>query len=93
MQALSSRRLQSQLVVMVGAVVFIAGVVVLQHSAFAGSGRASPVDPAFALMWIIGAACAIGAASQAKFHRLAALIMVGGAGLDHLPDVRVVLGA
>ena len=26
-------------------------------------------------------ACAIGAASQGKFHRLAALIMVGGAGL------------
>src|SRR5690606_12789608 len=28
-----------------------------------------------------GAACAIGAAYQAKFHRLAALVMMGGAGL------------
>jgi multicomponent K+:H+ antiporter subunit A len=33
------------------------------------------------LLWIVGAACAIGAATQAKFHRLAALIMTGGAGL------------
>ena len=33
------------------------------------------------LLWIVGGACAIGAAWQAKFHRLAALIMVGGAGL------------
>src|SRR5690606_13094939 len=38
-------------------------------------------DPAFALLWLLGAACAIGAATQAKFHRLAALILTGGAGL------------
>jgi len=35
----------------------------------------------FAALWIVGGACAIGAAWQAKFHRLAALVMVGGAGL------------
>ncbi|RPI63885.1 MAG: DUF4040 domain-containing protein, partial [Lysobacterales bacterium] len=35
----------------------------------------------FAALWVVGGACAIGAAWQAKFHRLAALIMVGGAGL------------
>jgi multicomponent K+:H+ antiporter subunit A len=39
------------------------------------------VDPVFALLWVVGAACAIGAAWQAKYHRLAALIMVGGTGL------------
>ena len=39
------------------------------------------LDPLFALLWVGGAACAIGAALQAKFHRLAALIMVGGVGL------------
>jgi multicomponent K+:H+ antiporter subunit A len=38
-------------------------------------------DPVFAALWLVGAACAIGAAYQAKYHRLAALIMVGGAGL------------
>ncbi|WP_334163162.1 monovalent cation/H+ antiporter subunit A [Phenylobacterium sp.] len=41
----------------------------------------SSVGPAFAGLWLIGGACAIGAAMAAKFHRLAALIMVGGAGL------------
>ena len=34
-----------------------------------------------ALVWAIGAACALGAAWQAKFHRLAALILLGGTGL------------
>lgn len=39
------------------------------------------IDPAFAAIWIIGIACALGAAHQAKYHRLAALILMGGAGL------------
>ena len=38
-------------------------------------------DLAFALLWAVGIACALGAAYQAKFHRLAALILLGGAGL------------
>ena len=42
---------------------------------------ATPLDPLFALLWAGGAACALGAAYQAKFHRLAALILVGGTGL------------
>jgi multicomponent K+:H+ antiporter subunit A len=41
----------------------------------------TPLDPLFGMLWIVGAACAIGTASQAKFHRLAALIMAGGVGL------------
>ena len=41
----------------------------------------SPVEPAFVLMWIVGAACAAGAAWQAKFHRLVALLLASGAGL------------
>jgi multicomponent K+:H+ antiporter subunit A len=39
------------------------------------------VDPAFALLWLLGVACAIGAATQAKFHRMAALILTAGTGL------------
>ena len=54
-------------------------------STCAASGRATcrprGVDPVLALVWAIGAACALGAAWQAKFHRLAALILLGGAGL------------
>ncbi len=39
------------------------------------------LDPPFALLWAIGGACAIAAAAFAKFHRLAALVLAGGAGL------------
>lgn len=39
------------------------------------------LNPAFALMWLVGAACAIGAAWMAKYHRFAALVLLGGAGL------------
>ncbi|HKT84641.1 MAG TPA: proton-conducting transporter membrane subunit, partial [Novosphingobium sp.] len=39
------------------------------------------VDPGFALIWVVGCLCAIGAAWQAKFHRYAALILMAGAGL------------
>ncbi|WP_296947710.1 monovalent cation/H+ antiporter subunit A [uncultured Massilia sp.] len=35
----------------------------------------------FAVLWLIGAACALGAAWKAKYHRLAALVMVGGTGM------------
>jgi len=35
----------------------------------------------FTLLWIIGSACAVAAAWQAKYHRLAAVVLVGGAGL------------
>jgi multicomponent K+:H+ antiporter subunit A len=39
------------------------------------------IDPIFALLWMIGGACAIAAAVLAKFHRLVALVLIGGAGL------------
>ncbi len=44
-------------------------------------GRTTTFDPAFALLWLVGAACALGAAERAKYHRLSATILVGGAGL------------
>ena len=40
-----------------------------------------PASPAFVLLWVIGMVCAVGAAVQAKFHRLVALTLMGGAGL------------
>jgi len=39
------------------------------------------LDPAFALLWLVGAACAVGAARRAKYHRLSATMLAGGAGL------------
>ena len=41
----------------------------------------SAVDPVFVLLWVIGCTCAIGAAWSAKYHRLAATVLMGGAGL------------
>src|SRR3546814_42655 len=63
-------------------VALLAGLLAATTASFdAPSPRWSGIDPAFALLWLLGAACAIGAATQAKFHRLAALILTGGAGL------------
>src|SRR5690606_14126654 len=76
-----TRRLQSQLLAIVG-IALVAGVAAFGSTGWsAGELELTPVDPLFALLWVAGAACAIGSAQQAKFHRLAALIMLGGAGL------------
>jgi multicomponent K+:H+ antiporter subunit A len=40
-----------------------------------------PATPEFVVLWGIGMVCAVGAAWQAKFHRLAALTMVAVTGL------------
>jgi len=74
-------RLQPQLLLVV-CVAVVAAYVALQVDGWSrGSVPLTPVDPLFALLWIAGAACAVGAAVQAKYHRLAALIMLGGTGL------------
>ncbi len=78
---LFSRRLQTQLVLIVASACAAALLPLAGGSWFRGALQLTPLDPVFAALWIAGAACAIGAAYQAKFHRLAALIMVGGAGL------------
>jgi multicomponent K+:H+ antiporter subunit A len=78
---LYSWRLQTQLLLVVCAAV-AAGVLPLFIMSWSqGELPITPLDPLFALLWFVGGACAIGAAQQAKFHRLAALIMVGGVGL------------
>lgn len=41
---------------------------------------ATHLNPAFALMWAAGGACAVGAAWMAKYHRFAAVVLLGGAG-------------
>ena len=74
-------RLQPQLMLVVGAA--LAAALLALGSAPSGltPGALSTVDPTFAGLWALGGACAIGAAVAAKFHRLAALILMGGAGL------------
>jgi multicomponent K+:H+ antiporter subunit A len=78
---LYSWRLQSQLILIVCAAL-VAGFLPLFFTGWSrGELPLTPIDPLFLLLWLIGAACAVGAAVQAKFHRLAALILVGGVGL------------
>src|SRR5690606_1795781 len=45
------------------------------------SGTTTGFDGLFAALWVIGCACAIGAAWMAKFNPLVALVMVGGTGI------------
>jgi multicomponent K+:H+ antiporter subunit A len=77
---LGTRRLQPQMALLVGVAILaaalplrggIAGVRLALHDA----------DIAMGIVWLIGAVCAVGAAIQAKYHRLVALMLTGGAGL------------
>ena len=79
---IETRRLQPQMRLLLLAA-FLAGLVPLVELGIAGAGPVpvTPADPIFLTIWIIGLACALGAAHQAKFHRLAALVLMGGAGL------------
>jgi multicomponent K+:H+ antiporter subunit A len=78
---LSTRRLQQQLRVLV-VVAFVAAWTSLSIPGLEpGPVPASAIDPAFTLLWVVGVVCTIGAAWQAKYHRVAALILFGGSGL------------
>ncbi|WP_072392805.1 monovalent cation/H+ antiporter subunit A [Hyphomicrobium sp. CS1GBMeth3] len=76
-----TRRLQPQMRAVV-CVAFVAGLLPLAGQALLPQSlNLTPIDYAFALVWIIGIVCALATAQQAKFHRLAALIFMSGAGL------------
>ncbi len=76
-----TRRLQPQLLWML----VIAGAAALGSALIVplewGSRARVPATPEFVLLWLIGGTAAVGAAWQAKFHRLAALAMLGVVGL------------
>ncbi len=78
---LSSPRLQMQLLLVFA--VALGGALLLTRPFGIGWGARppQPLDPAFALLWVVGGACAIGVAWQAKYHRFAAIAFAGGAGL------------
>ncbi len=80
-EAFGTNRLQPQMRLLICTAFLAAFFPVYVQGAWPGSLGPSPIDPAFALVWAGGVVCAIGAAYQAKYHRLAALILMGGAGL------------
>jgi len=80
-EALGTRRLQPQLViVVVGACIAGLWPLLGQLPAIAMPSNDN-IDFAMLLVWVVGGGCALAAAYQAKFHRLAAMILLGGAGM------------
>ncbi|WP_062762929.1 monovalent cation/H+ antiporter subunit A [Falsirhodobacter sp. alg1] len=81
LHVLGTTRLQVQIRVMI-----LMGVMGAIYALWSGGAelykpRLTGANPVFALIWIVGAGCAIGAAYKAKYHRFAALILLGGAGV------------
>ncbi|NMG43112.1 monovalent cation/H+ antiporter subunit A [Aromatoleum toluvorans] len=81
MRRLSSHRLQMQMMLLFAVALGGAALLALSGGIGWGTRPTLPLDPAFALLWVIGGTCALAVAWQAKYHRLAAVAFAGGAGL------------
>ena len=78
---ISTKRLQTQLFLLVLAAV-VAGLIPMLHSGISWGDRPKiPGSIVFVTLWLLAIACALGAAWQAKYHRLAALTMVSVCGM------------
>ncbi|SFG85679.1 monovalent cation/H+ antiporter subunit A [Pseudomonas sp. NFACC45] len=78
---ISTRRLQAQLFWLVLAAV-LAGLIPMLNSTLVWGDRPKiPGSIVFVTLWLLAIACALGAAWQAKYHRLAAVTMVSVCGL------------
>ncbi|MGC4024006.1 MAG: monovalent cation/H+ antiporter subunit A [Mesorhizobium sp.] len=78
---LGTRRLQPQLRLLALIALLAAALAVARRGMPHEPFKLANVDLLFTGLWVIGAVCAVGAAYQAKYHRLYALILMGGAGL------------
>jgi len=78
---LGTRKLQAQLRLVIGGAILLGALPFLVLGYSRGPEPVTLIDPIFAVIWIIGGLCAIGAAWLAKFHRLVALSLIGGSGL------------
>ncbi|MDP2768693.1 MAG: monovalent cation/H+ antiporter subunit A [Giesbergeria sp.] len=78
---LGTSRLQWQMLWLVAAALAAGFMPLWTHGLQRGDRLMLPLSPAFALLWVLGGVCALAAAWQAKYHRLAALTLLGGAGL------------
>ncbi len=81
-QSLGSTRLQPQIVLLLCVAVLAAAWPLYKGSIDVRFPSLNEIDTSFLLIWIVGCFCALGAAQQAKFHRLAAVILMGGAGVS-----------
>ncbi len=76
-----TRRLQPQLFLMVVLSIFAALASLWSGGLAWGERPRVPATPGFVVLWGIGMTCAVAAAWQAKYHRVAALTMLAVAGL------------
>ncbi|MBT9490895.1 MAG: monovalent cation/H+ antiporter subunit A [Paucibacter sp.] len=83
LRRLSTRRLQTQLLLLVGLVLLAGATGVLTRGGFVelGGRERLPFAPIFALLWLIGGIAAVACARAAKFQRLSALALMGVTGL------------
>ena len=78
---IATERLQPQLRWLVAIVLGLVGLTLWGRFQFTPQLPDEAPSLAFAMIWVVGGACAIGAAHQAKYHRFAALVLLGGAGV------------
>ena len=76
-----TQRLQSQLLLLVLVALGGATASVMLTPAQRGTRELLAFSPMFAMTWLIGIVCALAAAWQAKFHRLASLMLAAASGL------------
>lgn len=81
MDIASTRRLQPQLFLIIATTLTLALFAARGVPLAWGDRPRLPASQTFVLLWIIGIVCAIGAAASAKYHRLVAVTLMGGAGL------------
>ena len=74
-------RLQMQLRILIAMALLMGALPFLRFGYSPGTQPLTQVDPVFALIWIVGGVCAVGTAVNAKYHRLAAMVLLGGAGI------------
>jgi len=81
LRIVGTKRLQTQMFAIIAIGLLLAVLSTRAAPLVWGDRARLPASPAFVLLWGIGIVCAVGAAAKAKFHRLVALTMMGGAGL------------
>ncbi|MDY3331429.1 MAG: monovalent cation/H+ antiporter subunit A [Pelistega sp.] len=77
---ISSQRVQVQMFCIVLVTFIVALIPLLNYDDWLKWPR-TKFNIAFAILWIVGAACAVGAAHQAKYNRFRAVVFAGGAGI------------
>ncbi len=81
LRVLVTQRLQTQMFAIVTVAIVLAFLAAREVPLEWGERERLSASPAFVLLWVIGAICAVGTALMAKFHRLVAITLMGGAGL------------